>query len=644
MTDDPSTALRPLAVDRLRWVCPDDSVDFDSTQDVAPIIGVVGQDDAVDALRFGLDFDGPGQNIYVRGLTGTGRATLVEQLLQNIQPNCELADDCCYVHNFSDPDRPRLLTLPRGQGPTLVDEVTRFIEYITEDLSPALNADAVRAKRMTLDDEMQKTIRERGKPFEEELRSNGLALVPMQAGQTIQPTILPVIQDKPVSMEEFETIARQQGATQQDVDAVHSKILEFARKFEEVSWGIQELQLSYRDSLRELYQSEARRLLQRITNAIEQKLPYDAVREFLGEVLEDLIEHRLDLLPQHPEFTRLYQVNLILTHKPTDDCPVIKETHPSLLNLLGNIDREISVKGPMRSDHMMIHAGSLLLANGGFLVLEVKDVLGEPGAWKFLLRALKTGQLEIVPPEMEHFWSSSSLKPEPIPLNVKVILIGEPGLYQMLDVYDPDFSHMFKVLADFDSSIARDANAVRYYAGVLARLSQEEDLLPFDRSGVLALVEHGARICGQQDRVTTRFGRLSDIAREAAYLAKKDSEQFATRSHVHEAVRRGRHRADLPARKYRELISRGTIRVETEGKTVGQINGLAVIQSGPLTYGFPSRITSSIGVGTSGTVNIEREAELSGAIHTKGFYILGGLLRNLLRTQTSACVFSLGRL
>ena len=224
------------------------------------------------------------------------------------------------------------------------------------------------------------------------------------------------------------------------------------------------------------------------------------------------------------------------------------------------------------------------------------------------------------------------LKPQPIPLNLKVILIGEPGLYQMLDLTDPDFEHMFKVLADFDTTIPRDRTGVNYYAGVLARLAQQESLLPFERSGVLAMAEHGARVAGQQDRLTTRFGRLSDVAREATYLAARESQPAVSRDHVYDAIRRGRHRADLPARRYRKNITDGSIRVQTEGRAVGQINGLAVIQSGPLTYGFPSRITASIGVGTSGTVNIEREAELSGAIHTKGFYILGGLLRNLLRT------------
>jgi ATP-dependent Lon protease len=225
------------------------------------------------------------------------------------------------------------------------------------------------------------------------------------------------------------------------------------------------------------------------------------------------------------------------------------------------------------------------------------------------------------------------LNPEPIPLRVKVVIIGDPGIYQMLDRYDPDFQYLFKVLADFETTVPRDETGIRYYAGVLARVIKEEGLMPFDRGGVMAMTEHGARIAGESRKLTMRFGRLADVAREANYLAAKEGLSVVRQSQVLNAIKRGRHRSDLPARRYRQLMAEGTIRIETKGQQLGQINGLAVIQSGPLTYGFPTRITASIGPGTAGTVSIERESDLSGAIHTKGFYILGGLLRNLLKTE-----------
>jgi predicted ATP-dependent protease len=308
------------------------------------------------------------------------------------------------------------------------------------------------------------------------------------------------------------------------------------------------------------------------------------------------------------------------------------ENTPTLTNLLGTIERRLGPRDAVYSDHMMIRPGSLLQADGGYLILEARDLLRESGAWKVLVRTLRTGRLEIVPTEMAGMWFGPSLKPEPVDLNVKVILLGDSELYYLLDQYDPDFPQLFKVLADFDTVISRDDQAPVRYGEVLARIAEDEKLLPFDRSGVAALVEHGARIAARRGKLTARFGRLADIAREAAFIAAKEERERVEAAHVRQAVSRTKRRADLPCRRFRELLADGTIRVQTDGRVVGQINGLAILQAGALTYGFPARITATIGPGTAGVINIEREAALSGAIHTKGFYILGGLLRHLLRT------------
>jgi lon-related putative ATP-dependent protease len=633
------TKSKPFARDlevpqsELRWKCEDEWLSFDTTADVEPISGVIGQDDAVEALKFGLTINAPGQNVYVRGLTGTGRASLVEHLLQDISPSCAPAPDRCYVHNFAAPDRPMLVTVPRGDGPKLKAAIDALIEYIEEELWLALNTDTIRARRAAIDDKLQTAIRNLGKPFEEELRTNDLALVPMQVGPVTQPVILPVIDGKPLPLNEFEELAESGPDPEKQIEATHARISEFARKFESVNQRVHEIQSDYRKLLKEFFANEARKLLEHQISALERKFQSASANCFLQSLIEDLVDNRLETLSRTTEFTRLYRVNPVLTHDEREACPVIKETAPTLQNLIGNIGREVSPSGAFGSDHLMIHAGSLLRADGGYLVLEARDVLSEPGAWKLLMRSLRTAQLEILPYESVFFSIGPLLKPQPIPLNVKVILVGDPGLYQLLDAYDPDFPYLFKVLADFESTVPRDRQGVQFYAGVLARITKEEKLLPFDRSGVMAIAEHGARIAGEKSRLTLRFGRLTDVAREAIYLAQQAKRDAVGRDEVYEAVRRGRRRADLPARRYRKRITDGTIRIETTGQRVGQINGLAVIQAGPLTYGFPTRITASIGAGTSGTVNIEREAELSGAIHTKGFYILGGLLRNLLKTN-----------
>ncbi|MEE8468356.1 MAG: AAA family ATPase, partial [Planctomycetota bacterium] len=323
-----------------------------------------------------------------------------------------------------------------------------------------------------------------------------------------------------------------------------------------------------------------------------------------------------------------------------EPCTILIETQPTLRNLLGTIERQVLPGGGAYSDHTMIRAGSLLRADGGYLVLETRDVLTEPGAWKVLVRTLRTGRLEIAAQESLLFGSTAMVKPEPIPVNLKVILIGDPGLYRVLDANDPDFPDLFKVLADFDSVVPRDAEGVHFYAGALAALVEAEHLPHFAADAIAALVEHGARIAGRRDRLSTRLGRLADVAREAAFLTRKSGQDLVSGDDVLRAVKRSRRRADLPARRFRQAIAEGTIRIQMRGRQVGQINGLAVTSAGPLTYGFPARITATIAPGTAGTINIEREAQLSGSIHTKGFYILGGLLRHLLSCAGHPLAFS----
>jgi len=308
------------------------------------------------------------------------------------------------------------------------------------------------------------------------------------------------------------------------------------------------------------------------------------------------------------------------------------ENAPTLANLLGSVEREFNPGSVVRSDHLMVRAGTLLKADGGYLILEARDVLMEPGAWKVLVRTLRTGKLEIVPSELVGFQWGPLLKPEPIEISVKVVLLGDPDLYYLLDAYDADFPNQFKILSDFDTTVARNERSARYYAGVIANAAKEEDLLPFSNRAVAVLCEHGARIAARRDRMTIRFGRILDIAREASFIARKKKGDEVTDQEVREAITLSKRRGDLPSRRFRDLVSAGTIRIQIEGDALGQVNGLAVIHAGPMIYGFPTRITATIGPGTAGTIDIEREAQLSGAIHTKGFYILGGLLRHLLHT------------
>lgn len=622
----------PLDASVLRWRCDPKRLPYDSTEQTPPITGVVGQDAAIDALRFGLETTAPGQNVFIRGIIGTGRMTLVRRLLEEIRLACPAARDRCYVHNFSQPDRPHLITLLRGQGHAFAERVDELADYIRDDLKAALASEPVVAKRRALEQKTQKQVDQIVEPFEAALAEAGLALVSFQTGAVVQSALFPRVDGKPVPPDEYEQLRTGRQVSEQDYAHFREQHDAFQDRLADVTAKVNELRGTHAKAALELWKDEVRAALSPIAAGIAEEFPAIEVRSFLQDVIDDVVNRRRRAIEKEADFTRVYRVNVVLSHGNGAGCPIIVENTPTMSNLLGTIEHSFSRAEGAHSDHLMVRAGSLLRADGGYIVLDARDVLREPGAWATLVRTLRTRRLEIVPPELVFPYAGPSLKPEPIDVNLKVILLGDAELYYMLDEADPDFPELFKVLADFDSVIPRDDVGIDQYCGVIARLVKEEALPHFDRTALAALIEHGARIAANAGKLSTRFGRLADIAREAVFVASKTFVRPITGNEVREAIRRGRSRADLPSRRFREMIADGTIRIETSGALVGQINGLAVITAGPLSYGFPARITATIGPGTAGVINIEREAALSGAIHTKGFYILGGLLRYLLRT------------
>ncbi|MBU0756400.1 MAG: AAA family ATPase [Planctomycetes bacterium] len=627
--------VKPIPSHRLRWRCDPEKLSFDSTASVmikTGVEGIVGQQSALEALQYGLETHSPGQNIFVRGASGTGRLTLIKRLLEETRLSCALVKDCCFVHNFQQPDRPRFISLPAGRGRIFERQINQLSAFIRKNLKEALSSENIQARRNALEKTAKQQVAELVKPFEEELREAGMRLVSFQSGPVTQTAIFPVVEEQAVPPEEFEQLYGQGKVPEKQYQVFMERRDVFDDKLIRINTEVAEIRRHHHETVYALLENTARFTLGELVREIDKSFPEHGVRKFLGELTDDAVKYLLDENHEDEDFTRLYRVNLVLEHDKADSCAVIAENAPTVRNLLGTIDYEFGPGDEVRASHMGIRAGTLLRADGGYLILEIRDILNEPGAWRTLLRTLRTGKLEIVSPDFQ-LRSGPSLKPDPIPLKIKVVLIGDAETYFYLDQNDPEFSLQFKVLADFDSVISRDQKGIHQYAKVLARMTREEQLLPFDRTAVAAMAEHGARIAARANRLTTKFGRLADIAREGAFIAQKAGHPRVTGEDVQEAVKRGKRRANLPARHFREFVADGTIRIETKGNTVGQINGLAVLQSGPLTYGFPARITATIGPGTAGVINIEREAALSGAIHTKGFYILSGLLRFLLRTD-----------
>lgn len=633
---DHPTRLLPA---QLRWRFEADQLGFKTTAEVDPAAGVVGQPIAMEAMRFGIECDAPGQNIYVRGLTGTGRMTLIQAVLDEIDPAPRRRLDRCYVHNFSQPDRPRLITLDSAEGPKLRRRMREAAQFIETRLGEVLEAPQAKARMATIQEQARKSVETLTAPLEKELKESGLTLVQVQKGPVAQTAVFPLRDGKPVPPEQFHEQVSEGAISEAEAKKVEAAIRAFQPRIESAG---QDAAKRLREGAREAekyVEGEIRAVLNQLFAPLRERFSVASVDSFLTEVTEDVIENRLPgrAAENLPDATDIYGVNVVHTHADCGDgeanSPVIMENAPTVANLLGSIEPDFVNRGQTVTNYKGVRAGALVRADGGFLALDAHDVLTEPGAWRLLMRALRTRSVEIVPAELGWPMSSQSLKPEPIDIEVRVILLGSSGLYYQLDNVDQDFSDLFKVLADFDSEVQRDSAGVSKYAGVIAKLCATENLLPFTADAVAATAEHGARIAARRGKITARFGRVADIAREAAFLARGAGLEAVDRAQVEETVQRTRYRASLPSQRYQELISDGTINVATAGEVVGQLNGLAVIHAGPLSYGFPSRITATVGPGRAGVINIEGASALSGNIHTKGFHILGGLLRFVLRND-----------
>ncbi len=634
MAKDEATlvTVSPLSKDALRWHCDPEQLGFETTAEVEPLMGIVGQETAIEALRFGIECDAPGQNVFVRGLVGSGRTQLLKKLIDELRPTCRLKQDRCFVHNFRDPRRPRLITLPAGSGNLFRRRVRRFVEFAKDGLRDSLEVDGVKARREAIGAREREETEALTAPFRTSLQEAGLALVSVQLGDNAGTAIFPVVDGKAVPPEEFDSLHKA-GKVDDERHANFQEAREmFAKEFAELGLQLAEIRAKSAKALEDLVETTARAVLSDLADSIRAEFKGTDVACFLREVIDDVVESVLDSgRASEPRLFDVYDVNVVVTHDSNEDCPIIIENTPTLTNLLGSAEREWSPNGPIPSSHRMIRGGSLLAADGGFLILDARDVVSESGAWKALMRALRCGSLEIVPTDMGTSLFQQTLKPEPIPIQVRVLLVGDSDTYYFLDSADPEFANQFKVLADFDSIIERTPLGVMQYAGVIARIAKEEQLAPFHKSAVAALAEHGVRVAARRGDLTARFSRIADIAREAEFLAGQRNSRVVEGEDVREAVARTKRRASLPSRKFQNYLRDGTIHIRTEGNVVGQVNGLAVMGAGAITYGFPARITCSIGPGNAGIVDIEGRSSLSGAIHTKGFHILIGLLRYLLQ-------------
>ncbi len=619
-----------LPAERLRRSCDPQVLACDTSQEMRPLEAIIGQERALRALQFGLAIQEHGFNIYVAGYPGTGRTTTVERFLEQVARGKAVPDDWCYVARFDDPYRPRALRLPAGQGRELQAAIRRLLEQVRQEIPRAFEGEAYAGRR-------DGTVR-RFQAQRDELiaRLNASA---QEKGFVIQTTqegflTIPLKDGKPYTEEEFGALPAEQ---QQEITKRREEVQEQLRV---TLRQLRALDKSAGEALQELDRQEARRTLDQLLEEPRERFAGLAeVLSYLDEMQEDIVRNlgqfrgspqeqppALSMLGGPNLAMRKYEVNVLVDNSGLRGAPVVSEPNPTYNGLFGRMEKE-SQFGALYTDYTLIRQGSLHRANGGYLVLPVEELLRNLFSWDSLKRALRNRQIAIEEAgERLGYMTTKSLQPDPIPLEVKIVLIGSPALYQLLQSADEDFTELFRVKAEFDTRMDRTVENIQHYACFAAAICQEKGMKHMDRSGLLRLVEYGSRLADDQGKLSTRFGELTGVIREAIFYAVQDDAPFVSAAHVRKAIEEKVYRSNLIHERVRELIAQGTILIDVAGQKVGQVNGLRVVGLGDVSFGQPSRITASIGLGREGIVDIEREARLGGPIHSKGVMILSGYL------------------
>jgi ATP-dependent Lon protease len=629
----------------LTWTCPPGCLKFRTTDDIKPPKadpkddhhGIVGQRRAVEALALGLEISASGYNVFVTGPVGTGRTTTVRQLLVRYEDQARQLDDKCYVNNFKDPDQPVLLRLAAGQGRGFARAMDEFVDYLAQNVSNQFESDAYQRSRAGI----VEMFKERGggkvREFEKKVAAAGFALV--QTAPFVRPELAPIVDKQPVKIDALPALVEDGKLTPARAEEIRVGFRELTSELAAIFKEIRGHEREAREALEKLDRGVVQPVLDERLGEIAERHPGEKLRVWLDDVKESILGN-IDLFRGQPAVEKAapagaadpfleYRVNVLVDNSRTRGAPVVFETNPNYKNLFGTIERVVDRSGQWRTDFTKIKAGSVLRADGGFLVLNALDVLVEPGVWPALKRTLRNRRLEISSYEpFLSMFSVTAMKPERVAIDIKVVMVGDPYVYSVLAAYDEDFRKIFKVRADFDWTMDLNKGAIAQYCQVIKVLCDNEKLVPFDHDGVKRVVEYGVRLAGRQDKLSTRFNVVGDVLKEASYWAGKARARHVRAEHVQRALDGRRERVRLHEEKLQELVDRGTLFIATAGRTRGQVNGLAVYDTGEYSFGMPARITAKTGVGAAGIINIEREAQLSGPTHDKGIYILAGYLRN----------------
>ena len=600
---------------------------FKTTDELSETREIIGQERAVRAMDFGLHVSGHGYNIYASGEPGTGKNTVIKPMIRQIAETQPTPDDWCYVYNFHDPDRPRALNLPAGKGREFRYDVDELVAALQQEFSKAFQSKDYAEQHQALRDSFSQAHAKLSEDLEASAKQLDFVIKTTPMGFLA----VPIHQGKPLASEDYAALEPE---VKLDIQKRERAVDEAIRVFRQKLRAVQD---EINKKVDELNQRVAVYTSEHLFDGLREKYrDFSKILEYFRSMQDD-VTNNFDgfLSPQESaedgegsagQFVTRYAVNLVVDNEDTHGAPILEEINPTYANLVGRIEKKARM-GFLYTDFTQIKAGSMLKAAGGYLIVDVLAVLRSPLSWDALKRAVMRQEVTIEDiTEAYGLVSTTSIRPEPIPIRLRVVLVGNPLLYYLLQEYDEDFSRIFKVKADFDVEQDLAGNSPMQYAHFIASLCRIENLLPFDGSAVAAVMEQALRWAGHQKKLSLKFSSLADLVRESSYWTRREGKTVVSQHYVAMAIDEKIHRADLLEQRIRELIADGTIMVDTSGEVVGQINGLSVYDLGDFAFGRPSRITARVYVGGKGIVNIEREAKMSGNVHSKSVLILTGFL------------------
>jgi len=627
-----------LKPEDLRWECDPNIFEFDSTESLKPIEGILGQERALKAIRLGVDLHAPGYNIYIAGLSGTGKMSTVKKMLESISSNVAKLNDYAYVNNFKDTDRPILLTFEIGKAKVFKEDLESAIGLLQRQIPQALESKTYVSRRQQVISDYNDKEQSLLNSFNERLKKDNFTLGQIKVGEAARPEIFPIVEGQPVPIHQLEELIQQKKVTKEDAQEILKKYNGKQEELQNVFKKGLKLSQDFQKQLDNLEKEFSSNLIKGVIGNLSEKYSSANILEYLNQVENSIQENVQVFKGVKPEgqttsegfiidYFKEYEVNIILDNSETVCCPVIIETSPTYINLFGNIEKTTDGRGGYYTDFTKIKAGSLLRASGGYLVLNVTHLFEEPGVWRNLKRVLTYSKLEIQD-NLNYFQLvPTSLKPDPIEIDTKVILVGSQLIYSFLTQHEYDFKKIFKVKADFDYEIKTSDKVLIEYARVIKKLIKEENLCEFDKSALSELIEISARYAGHKHKLTTRFSMIADLAREANFWALDDGFNIVSAAHVQKAYALALERHGMLETKITEMIEEKMVLLDTDGERVGQINGLAIYGADFYSFARPTRITATVSLGSGSIINVEREAGMSGRHYNKGVLIISGYFK-----------------